>query len=1086
MQMISVCRRLPLAALAAILLFTFAPAVLTAQARGAAAPEATERLLGHTPRKVLDGTAILTGHYDSTRTLRLALAVQPPHMAEEEAFLTALQTKGSPQFHQFLTADEWNARFAPSVEDEQKVVDWAVSQGLTITNRFANRLLVDVEAPAGVIEKAFDISINEYQVPTRSGEVETDFANDRDPAIPVRLSGILSSVAGLNSIQRFQRVSSNGRKMGRDYVPGPVFQVGPSSQGDGDPNKSIQARRDAIAQGLPDPMPSFTGGHADPGDIPFSSQSYDYNALYALGHCCNVHNDSTGSPAVSSIALVTYGNFQENDVNSFFKKYGFAWNWNAYFVNGSTSPGTECNVGSSGCPGDGQDDEAPLDVEYSTATANSFGSANNTAHVYVYEAANGLYSTYEDVFNFIASDKHANVVSTSYGGSEQDFENGNGTGIFSTMHGIFNTMVGQGFTLISAAGDNGAAYDCSNQDRVNYPAADPDWVGAGGSRITFNSDGTFSNEVAWTGVTFSYKCGNNWGGGGGGISVDFSQPGYQKGLGGSQRLVPDISLNADPYGTEQNYYYNGGLQGVGGTSIVAPELAGFFAQENAYLNAIGNVCGSSGTSHCTPIGNPLPFLYEEGMRKNAQHNPFYDIASGCNSSYYTSLYNIGYFCAGIGYDEATGWGSFNALQLAWALNWEVTTATGIPYVTFTGPAVNKWYNTNQTVNWKINDYVGSGVPAAAAVGIAGETQGWDSLPADPSSEPHGGSGNSFYSGPQFPNGKTGCLAFEPNGCSGGVTQGCHYAYARGWNNQGWSTTGQSGYPEKYGPLCYDTVAPTVSISNSPAVPASGWYNTPVKVTISAVDPGAPTTGSGIAKTYYALNTLSCGSGTLGSCNVYSGPISFTTQGSQYINYFTQDIAGNFSSEPSETIKIDLTAPVTALSLAGTKYYIAGEYKSAVTVTLTATDNLSGIANTYYTVDGGASTSYTGPIVLTAVGKHTVTAHSVDVAGNTETAHSASFTIIGPTATRVTATPNPAKAGQKVTLKASVSSLAKDVPTGRIVFKMGTTTLGTENLSAGVATLTTALPAGTDTVTASYSGATYYESSVSTGVKVTVQ
>ena len=144
---------------------------------------------------MLDGSAVLVSHYNSEQKLRLVLAVQPPRMAEEEQFLKELQTKGSPNFHKFLTADEWNARFAPSAADEQAVVDWARSQGLSVTNRFANRLLVDVEAPAGVIEKAFGVTINNY----RLGD-EVDFANDRDPLIPANLSGIVSGVLGLNSI----------------------------------------------------------------------------------------------------------------------------------------------------------------------------------------------------------------------------------------------------------------------------------------------------------------------------------------------------------------------------------------------------------------------------------------------------------------------------------------------------------------------------------------------------------------------------------------------------------------------------------------------------------------------------------------------------------------------------------------------------------------------------------------------------------------------------------------------------------------------------------------------------------------------
>ena len=251
-------------------------------------------LANHTPSQVLDGTATVIGGYNPQQKLRLVLAVQPPHMAEEEQFIEELETKGSPNFHQFLTAEEWNARFAPSAEDEQKVVDWATSQGLTVTNRFANRLLVDVEAPVSVIERAFGVSINNYQVGS-----EVDFANDRDPVLPSSLEGIVYSVLGLNSIDRLHGGMPEARKAkGPDYVPGPVYAEGISSHGDGDPNMGPAAVHDAVSAGLPSPRPGFTNGFADPGDI-FTSQAYNWDGLERFSHCCNVHNDSTGSPAVS-------------------------------------------------------------------------------------------------------------------------------------------------------------------------------------------------------------------------------------------------------------------------------------------------------------------------------------------------------------------------------------------------------------------------------------------------------------------------------------------------------------------------------------------------------------------------------------------------------------------------------------------------------------------------------------------------------------------------------------------------------------------------------------------------------------------
>ncbi len=264
-----------------------------------------------------------------------------------------------------------------------------------MTKRFDNRMLVDVEAPSGVIEKALNVTINKYQV----GE-EVDFSNDRDPAIPAHLTGVIGGIFGLENIDRVKPVSGHENTSHPDYLPGPAYKVAGSSHGDGDPTKAPWAHaagagqsQPASNQGESTPNPPNELGTLDPSNL-YSSFGYDLDALYAKSKCCNVHNDANGSPADTSIALVTFANYQQSDVNTFFKYYGLAWNTTALEIDGDPTTTSECKVGDSGCPGLGDDDEADLDVEWSTAFSNSFGSSNDTAHVYVYEAALAYYSNW--------------------------------------------------------------------------------------------------------------------------------------------------------------------------------------------------------------------------------------------------------------------------------------------------------------------------------------------------------------------------------------------------------------------------------------------------------------------------------------------------------------------------------------------------------------------------------------------------------------------------------------------------------------------------------------------------------------------
>ncbi len=87
------------------------------------------------------------------------------------------------------------------------------------------------------------------------------------------------------------------------------------------------------------------------------------------------------------------------------------------------------------------------------------------------------------------------------------------------------------------------------------------------------------------------------------------------------------------------------------------------------------------------------------------HYPYYDVTSGCNSNDVTILYGTGAYCAGTGYDLTTGWGSFNALQLSWAINSYWLGAFEPPTITLSGPShtqgADNWYNTDQTVSWTV-------------------------------------------------------------------------------------------------------------------------------------------------------------------------------------------------------------------------------------------------------------------------------------------------------------------------------------------------------------------------------------------------
>jgi hypothetical protein len=108
----------------------------------------------------------------------------------------------------------------------------------------------------------------------------------------------------------------------------------------------------------------------------------------------------------------------------------------------------------------------------------------------------------------------------------------------------------------------------------------------------------------------------------------------------------------------------------------------------------------------------------------------------------------------------------------------------------------------------------------------------------------------------------------------------------------------------------------------------------------------------------------------GSCN--------TSSTGTNVGLDAVDIAGALVSVP------DTTPPVTTSDA-------VSSYELLATIHLSATDNLYGVKDTYYRVDGGAWT--TGTVVTNSnVGSHTLNYYSIDNANNVEATHTVTFAV----------------------------------------------------------------------------------------------
>ena len=101
-----------------------------------------------------------------------------------DRLLTDQQNPSSPQFHKWLTPEEFGNRFGVSAGDQSKVVAWLNSEGLTVGQMGRGRNWVSFSGTAAQVSNALHTSLHRFQV---NGEAH--FANTSEPEVPEALAG---------------------------------------------------------------------------------------------------------------------------------------------------------------------------------------------------------------------------------------------------------------------------------------------------------------------------------------------------------------------------------------------------------------------------------------------------------------------------------------------------------------------------------------------------------------------------------------------------------------------------------------------------------------------------------------------------------------------------------------------------------------------------------------------------------------------------------------------------------------------------------------------------------------------------------
>ena len=137
-------------------------------------------LTTHVPPAVVNRQAARIGDLPGAGRLSLAISLPLRNEAGLDDLLRQLYDPQSPNYRQYLSVEEFAARFGPSLDDRDAVVRFAEAHGLTVTEAQANRLVVDAEGPVANIEQALHVSMGVYRHPS---ENRTFYAPNREPSL---------------------------------------------------------------------------------------------------------------------------------------------------------------------------------------------------------------------------------------------------------------------------------------------------------------------------------------------------------------------------------------------------------------------------------------------------------------------------------------------------------------------------------------------------------------------------------------------------------------------------------------------------------------------------------------------------------------------------------------------------------------------------------------------------------------------------------------------------------------------------------------------------------------------------------------
>jgi kumamolisin len=243
----------------------FAAVVFASAVPAVAAPQAV---------KVADairGAGILDlGRAKPQQQVSLLVGLRYRNDAQLDQFVDAVSDPHSPMYRRYLTNAEFNAYFAPTVRDYNRVAAVLAQAGLRITTS-SNGTIIDADGPALAVERFFNTEIH---IVRQAGVPDLRYANVRPASIPASIADVVDTVIGFDSLRgaTTDHILYSDNAVGPDKLSGTIH------------GKAGGYSPFAIAQAYNYPVQhKFNGkGHAVAIAIDYDSSDNDLNGFLAF------------------------------------------------------------------------------------------------------------------------------------------------------------------------------------------------------------------------------------------------------------------------------------------------------------------------------------------------------------------------------------------------------------------------------------------------------------------------------------------------------------------------------------------------------------------------------------------------------------------------------------------------------------------------------------------------------------------------------------------------------------------------------------------------------------------------------------